>query len=142
MRYVVCIALLALVLATPLKAQEDSQMELILQSVIDLSEMEQVLNDFRITEKLYLVQTPVLQPDMRLMKFGQQLEVTNEESAYFRSRAYVKFTDVSETEPSGVVVSALVSRPGMHGPGEGVQLSFVLKAQEAGWILDSFQRSG
>ena len=142
MRYVTCITLLALVLASPLKAQESSQTELILQYVIDLSEMEQVLNDFRITEKLYLVNTPVLQPEMRLIKFGQQLEVTDEESAYFRSRAYVKFTELSETEPSSVVVSALVSRPGMHGPGEGVQLSFVLKEQEDGWILDNFQRRG
>ena len=143
MRYAAYLALVAFVLATPLKAQDNDHLAPMLQYVIDLPEMEQVFGDLGITEQLCLAQTPVLPPDIRLVKFGRELEVhDNEESAFFRcGGAFIKFTEVSASESSSVAVSAFVHGPKIRRVGDGTDVSLVLKQQSDGWTLESFRHA-
>lgn len=139
MRYAACLALAAFVLATPLKAQDDSRLTPMLQFVIDLPEMEQVFSALDITEQLCLAQSPVLPPGIRLTKFGQELDVHDEEGAFFRCGAYVKLTGLSASESSRVVVNAFVFGPKSPRAGDGADVSLVLKEQSEGWTLESFR---
>lgn len=142
MRYAAALTLLALVFATPLKAQNNDRLAPMLQYVVDLPEMEQVFSGLGITGKLCLVQTSVLPPEIRLVKFGRNVDVhEDEESAFYRCEgAFVKFTDVSRRESSRVAVSAFVHGPRTSPVGDGIDVSLVLKEQSDGWSLASFRQ--
>lgn len=141
MKYAAFLALVVFVLATPLKAQDNNRLAPMLQYVIDVPEMEEVFSELGITEKLCLAQTRVLASGIRLTKFGQELEVHDEESAFFRCGAYVKFTDVSVSESSSVAVSAFVVGPKMRRADDGIHVSLLLKEQSNSWTLESFRRA-
>ena len=143
MRYAAILTLVAFVLATPLRAQDNDRLAPMLQYIIDLPEMEQVFSDLGITKKLCLVQTPVLPPEIRLEKFGRNLDVhEDEESAFYRcGGAFVKFTGVSVTESSSVAVSAFVHGPKTNPAGDGIDVSLVLKEESEDWSLESLRQA-
>ena len=140
MRSTAFLGLVVFLLATPLRAQDNARLAPMLQHVIDLPEMEQVFSELGIAEQLCLVQTPVLPPDVRLAKFGQELVVhATQESAYFRcGAAYVRFTEVTVFESSRVAVTAYVRGPEDRSVGGGVDLWLVLKEESHGWTLERF----
>ena len=140
MRHVAVFAFVLLIVAMPLRAQDDERLESMLQYVIDLPEMEQVLGEFAIDEQLYVVRTPALPQELGLVKFGRAVEITTDEGAFFRNSGYLKFTTISATESPEVAIQTLVVGPDMEAR-DGADVSLLLKEQPEGWTLESFQRT-
>lgn len=142
MRYAAFVSLVALLFASPLKAQDSDGVTSMLQYVLDLPEMEEVFDELGIREELCLAQTSVVPPGIRLVKFGRDVVVhEDEESAFFRcGGAFVTFTDIAKRESSSVSVRASVHGRKTHPVGADTEVSLVLKTQPEGWSLERFRR--
>jgi hypothetical protein len=142
MRYAVVLTLVSLLFTTPLEAQDSNRLAPMLQYVIDLPEMEQVYSDLGITEKLCLVQTSVVPPEIHLVRSGRNIDVHEDrESAFYLCEgAFVQFTDISVMESSTTTVHAFVHGPKTHPVGDGINVSLVLEEQSERWNLKTFRR--